>query len=335
MKIGVYTDVHYCSSASLIRMRGKKFSARLENCIQSVNWAEHYFTNMNCDRIVCLGDFFDKNILNAEEITALNYLNFNTDIPHHFIVGNHEMSKHDCSDSTAEVFRNYRNFYVYNQPIIMNKNILFLPYIPESDKKSLVEYCNHPDIIFSHNDIAGIRYGAIINETGFNIKEIEDNCKLFINGHLHNGQFINEKETILNLGNLTGINFSEDATTYDHYACVVDTDTLEVQFAINPYAYNFYKIDFDPSVNYQFKGNSVVTLRVKESDVEKAKELLYNNSDKIVTTRMITLADNNQIIEDIQFDAVDYLATFKNFMLSKLEQTSVLTEELNELIGGR
>lgn len=332
MKIGIYTDVHYCSNASLIRMQGSKYSARIENCIKSINWAEQQFDRLGCDKVVCLGDFFDKSVLNSEEITALKEIHFSNK-PHHFLVGNHEMSKHDGSLSTVEIFRDRENFHIHNHPEQID-SILFLPYITEDDRKPLNKYCNHPNIIFSHNDISGIRYGAIVNETGFGIKEIEDSCKLFINGHLHNGQFINEEETILNLGNLTGINFSEDASIYDHYICIVDTDTLEIQFMINPFAYNFYRIDFNPLSNYIFKPNSVLTIRVKEGDLEKAKELLYNNSDKIVTTRMITLAADNQIIGDIQFDTIDYLVTFKNFMLSKLEQTLILKDELDKLVGG-
>lgn len=329
MKVGIYTDVHFCSSASLIRTHGKRYSSRLENCIKSVNWAEEYFKN--CDAVVCLGDFFDKSNLSAEEITALNDIKFN-DKPHHFLVGNHEMSKHDGSISTVEIFRKSSNFHIYDKAAQVD-NILFLPYIPETDRKELASYIKSPaDIIFSHNDISGIRYGAIINETGFNVEEIEANCKLFINGHLHNGQFINEKETILNLGNLTGINFSEDATQYEHYICILDTDTLELTFIINPYAYNFYKIEYNPNTNYYFKDNSILTIRVKESELEKAKQLIYNNKDKIITTRLIILSDNNTIIEDIQFDAIDYLNAFKNFMLSKLEQTSILNEELTKLL---
>lgn len=331
MKIGIYTDVHFCSSASLVRTRGLEYSTRLENCIQSVSWAENYFEYKECDEVVCLGDFFDKSSLGAEEITALNKIHFNS-LPHRFLVGNHEMVKHDGSVSSVEIFRSKPNFHIYNKPTQVG-NILFLPYVPETDKEELISYIDSPvDVIFSHNDIKGIRYGAIVNETGFSIDEIEANCKMFINGHLHNAQVLNNAETLINLGNLTGINFNEDATIYDHFACILDTDTMSVEFIINPYAFNFYKIEFDPNINYSFKSNAVITLRVRESDVDAAKTLLYNNNDIIITTRMIVLSDQNKVIEDVQFDTIDYLSAFKSFMLSKLEQTEVLNEELSKLL---
>ena len=40
MKILFYTDVHLCESESLVRARGLEYTARIENCVESVNWAE-------------------------------------------------------------------------------------------------------------------------------------------------------------------------------------------------------------------------------------------------------------------------------------------------------
>ena len=41
-------------------------------------------------------------------------------------------------------------------------------------------------IILSHNDLAGLQLGKYISKTGFDINDIDKNCALFINGHLHN-----------------------------------------------------------------------------------------------------------------------------------------------------
>ena len=41
MKILLYTDVHFCKSSSIVTGRGKRFSTRLENIIESLNWAEN------------------------------------------------------------------------------------------------------------------------------------------------------------------------------------------------------------------------------------------------------------------------------------------------------
>ena len=73
--------------------------------------------------------------------------------------------------------------------------------------------------------------GPFISKTGFTIEDIENNCDLFINGHLHNGMKITNK--IINLVNLTGQNFSEDALRYEHKIMILDTHTLEYKYIIN------------------------------------------------------------------------------------------------------
>ena len=66
MKLGLYTDVHFSKYSSIIQSRGDKYTTRLENCIDSINWVEEVLKD--CDKIVCLGDFFDKAFVDAEVI---------------------------------------------------------------------------------------------------------------------------------------------------------------------------------------------------------------------------------------------------------------------------
>ena len=75
MKIGIIGDIHFCEYSSILRTRGEEFSTRLENCIESINWAEE--TTADCDCIIYLGDFFDKSSLNAAELSALRKIIWN------------------------------------------------------------------------------------------------------------------------------------------------------------------------------------------------------------------------------------------------------------------
>lgn len=343
MRIGMYTDVHYCENSSIIRTKGEKYSSRLENCIKSVNWAEEMFTQLNVDKVVCLGDFFDKPTLTAEEITSLNELKFSNK-PHTFIVGNHEIVTRDNSISSMHYFKNKPNFEIVSQPLleedVENKlYTLYLPYLTKSDRwNSIKDYldlsADYPVLILSHNDLAGIRYGSFVSEEGFDVKDIEDNCNLFVNGHLHNGQFINEKQTILNLGNLTGQNFSEDAFNHRHLICVLDTETWKLDFYENPYAYNFYKLDLiNEKYNLEELGpNAVVSATLNESIVEETKEHLNKLG---IINRLIIKANNRVLEESSKEDLnVDHLKLFKNFVLENIENTKTLTEEINTIIGG-
>ena len=88
MKILVVGDVHWSQYSSILRKRGEKYSYRLENLIQSVNWAEQLAYETNCELIVYLGDFFDRAEINSEEISALKEIVWASK-PHYFLVGNH------------------------------------------------------------------------------------------------------------------------------------------------------------------------------------------------------------------------------------------------------
>ena len=119
--------------------------------------------------------------------------------------------------------------------------VSFLPYTHDYDM-SMYMANSKKRIIFSHNDIKGINYGKYISTSGFDIEDINKSCDLFINGHLHNGENVTDK--IINIGNLSGQNFSEDGLKYKHNIMIIDTNSLEYQKIENPFATYFIKYDF-------------------------------------------------------------------------------------------
>ena len=96
MKLCIYTDPHWSTYSSILRQRGNHYSKRLEALIESINFVEGVANARRCDEIICLGDFFDRNTLSAEELTALKEIKWST-LPHTFIVGNHEITTDDLS----------------------------------------------------------------------------------------------------------------------------------------------------------------------------------------------------------------------------------------------
>ena len=194
-----------------MRKRGKKYSVRLHNLIDSLSWAENLAKENNCDEILCLGDFFDKSELNGEEITALQDVKF-ANIKHTFLVGNHEINIASLDFSTTELFR-LINASVINKPYSRQINdkvtIDFIPYIVgelgDTEKYDLKNYVAQDDkkhIVITHNDVCGIGYGRQLCSCGFNISNILDNCSLFIDGHIHTSGIVRDR--ILFVGNLTG-----------------------------------------------------------------------------------------------------------------------------------
>lgn len=332
MKIGIVGDIHFCEYSSILRSRGNKFSTRLENCISSIEWAEEI--TKRCDKVIYLGDFFDKSSLNASELTALSTIIFN-DVPHSFLVGNHEMGINNLLLSSSHIFNLNESGYTideYYKSDYIDFEICYLPYILEEDRKdSIKDYFgekNKKRIIFSHNDIAGIQLGQFVSKAGFNIEDIEANCDLFINGHIHNGSKVTDK--IINVGNLTGQNFSEDGFKYDHTVLILDTDTLICEVYENPYAINFYKIENKEDLN-KVK-NAIVTIKTTEDEVSEIKKIIEENNN-IIASRLIIDYKKLNKKEDFTKLSVDHLSEFRKFVLDSLGTSDLLLEEL-EIING-
>ena len=236
MKIAICSDIHFCQYSSILRSRGKRFSTRLENCIACINEFEQFSKENNCELEIFCGDFFDKEVLNAEELSALKEINWNN-IDKKFLVGNHELGNNDLTYNSLNALTKVGD--VIDRPFFIsdsNCNIFLIPYIVETNRKNLIDYINifeqsmktdKPNIVFAHSDISGIQYGMFESKNGFTLSEIENNTLFYLDGHLHNTTNYNTKNgNIILLGNLTGLNFSEDANKYRHFMYLLDTDML-------------------------------------------------------------------------------------------------------------
>ena len=204
----------------------------------------------------------------------------------------------------------------------------------ESNRKSLKDYIiTKDDIILSHNDIAGFNFGGFISKDGFDINEIKNNCRLFLNGHLHNSSFLDKN--ILNVGNLCGQNFSEDASKYKHGAWLLDTEDTSLIFYENPYSFNFYKLewseDIDKDLN-KLKSNSCIVVKCESKHQKELKEKIDKNPN-IINSRILIFeknitSDKNDIIK---LDKVDHLKLFCDTVHEYIGNTEVVNNELSEV----
>ena len=134
MKYLIYSDIHWSNISSLIKGRGEKYSDRIENLIKCLNWAEECADNLNVDKIICLGDFFNSPSLEQEEITSLNDIKWSNK-PHQFLVGNHESSMHDLRYNSANIMKKF-GFEVINE-VKVEDGVVFIPYIPNKYREDL------------------------------------------------------------------------------------------------------------------------------------------------------------------------------------------------------
>ena len=335
MKVLIYSDIHISQDSSIVKGFGKNYSTRLEYIIKSINWAENLAINHKCDLIFNLGDTFNKPIVNAMEATAVQDINW-ADLPHYILVGNHDSDVVSLEYSSVSILKKL-GFHIIKEVTHLYDNedvFTFIPYILEDNRKPLTEYLvGKNDIVLSHNDIAGFRFGNFVSKEGFKVDDIEKCCKLFLNGHLHNSSFLSDK--ILNVGNLCGQNFTEDSLKYSHGCWILDTKTNSLEFYENPYSLNFYKLEYpsDKKVFSNLKNNSVLMVKCERSYQEELKNILTNYSDKIVTTRVLLY--DKDIIENIdtqvKLDKVDHLTQFTDFIHEQLGNTELINEELMEV----
>jgi DNA repair exonuclease SbcCD nuclease subunit len=342
MKVLIYTDPHFCEKFSIITKMGDKYTTRLENQIKSINWAENLAYEKGCQYVICAGDFFDKANLTQQELTALNDIQWAPMCAHYFLVGNHESEENDLHYNSTEVLQqDRRSNFIIAEPRLLEEpgfELAFLPYITEARRQPIESYFPAPKakrLLISHNDLFGIQLGPAVSAVGFKPEDLASICTLCVNGHLHNGTQINEK--VLNLGNLTGKDFGEDAFRYSHNVLLLDTDTFEYKLIPNPYAFNFYKIDINTKADLEkvkhLKDNAVLSVKCKDTLVAEFKELLASLPN-IVETRIVITREivSGELTEDITDLTVDQYVKFAECCKEKLENTPILEAELAEIL---
>ena len=345
MKILIYSDVHFSQDSSIVRSMGEKYSTRLEYLIKSLNWAEELAEKEKCVCIINLGDTFDKSTLNAMEITALKEIKWSS-LEHFVLVGNHDSNINSLEYNSSEVLSNISQFHIISRPeeLHLNDSLLhFIPYITEDNRKLFNSYIDKSrdvelhierHIVLSHNDIKGFQFGKFKSPEGFDIQDIENNCDLYLNGHLHTPSFLTKK--IVNVGNLCGQNFSEDNFKTKHGAWILDVDTLNLTFYENPYALNFYKIEINkqnPSLSsYDIGSNACLMIKCERTYVEELKKELDNRKD-IVASKIIIYNENivNNDENSVKIERIDYLKLFYDSIIDKLVNSDIIRDELEEI----
>ena len=346
MKLCIYSDLHWTYKSSMFSMPGDKYSKRTINLLDTLKWVGDTAKKNSCDRIICAGDFFDKNYLNYEEITALKDVDW-TDIPKQFLLGNHELGR-DSNELSNLNSLNALNGVgeIIDSPkleCINGHYLVFLPYDNENYQVDLKMVLNRlflqnnekldpsKTIIISHNDLKGIQYGKFLSTSGYSIGDIEDSCVLYLNGHLHNGEKITDK--VINIGNVTGLNFTEDAFKYKHGLYILDTDTFELNFYENPYAVGFYKVNVfemnDLSVLSKINSPAIISVKVRESLLDLTLNRLKLVPNLIAHKEIIIPEKDVKTIANVEsLQKVDYLIELQDFCLDKIGDFEALKEEL-------
>ena len=342
MKALICGDVHWSKFSSIVRMVEDKMSYRLKNLIESVNFVERTAEQNDCDMIIYLGDFFDDVSLSAMELSALSEVQWST-IPKYFLVGNHEIEHSEYIYSTVDVFKGRNSiFNVVSSPTVMSvddfSKFYFMPYTNEPYDDKLIDLKNNiigKIYLFSHNDISGIQYGNYVSTFGFNLDTLRDSCCMCFNGHLHNAS---RYDNVINVGNLTGQNFSEDASKYPHGVYLLNTETSTYRFIENDCAMKFYSLDLsncsEDEIVHTLKTlpkNSVVSVTANSDSLDIIKSTI-KECEKIIAHK-ITLSGNmkTEFTTEVKDTTVDYKSLYYEYIKNKYMNTPFVEEELAEV----
>ena len=179
-----------------------------------------------------------------------------------------------------------------------------------------------------------INMGVLFLSTdGFPVTDIYSTCDLFVNGHLHNGEALNDK--MINLGNLTGQNFSEDAFKYKHQIMILDTDTLQYELIENPFSLKFYKLT-SPTQICNLKNNAVVSIKVVQDEVIITKQLL-EDSQNILESRLLLETETGTVTTNspqLELTRTDHIQQFTQFVFDTIGTSDIIKEELTIISGG-
>lgn len=305
-----------------------------------MNWFENLAEKENCDKVIYLGDTFDKSTLNAEEITALQDIKF-SNIEHVFLTGNHEASIANLDFSSAKLFNSINADVVDSNKVISindNVDLYLIPYITSNQSYSIKPFLrndNKRKVVLTHNDIAGIRYGKFKSQAGFDVDDVEKNCALMIDGHLHNSCKVGKN--IILAGNLTGQNFNEDALKYDHQAYIMEIDStgsINIESFINPFAFNFYKLYINKREDLKklecLRSNAILSIQCSDYLIKDIEKIIKNLN--VVEYKIIALYDDNsETSDDTIFSAGDHFQQFIDYVQLKLPKSKILDEELSFL----
>ena len=266
-------------------------------------------------------------------------------MPKRFIVGNHESGVTNLEYSSTKALENM-NVHIISSPETISVNdyveFTFIPYFTPDNIKPIGTYLsksNKNKVVFAHADLSGLQYGKFQSQSGFSIQEILDSCSIFINGHLHNEQIIDNK--IILVGNLTGANFNENAFIHEHlvYCLTVEDDgRLILESYENPYAFNFYKIriehDYDLDQLDNLKSNAIVSVVCSDRLVEEINTKLKANTNIVESRLLLTHTDSDSVdLDSFAFKSSDHIKQFIDFVQRTLEPSPALSDELARLGG--
>jgi len=329
MKLGIYTDAHFSLTSSIYsRIRGHKYSSRLDMLVESFKWMYKTFEDHGVDIIINAGDLISSDILKPEENSAIyEAFSYRGNIPEYHILGNHEIKDKNKEHHSMSLLRGYDNIEILDEMKVLefeDESIILMPFTSSEDSyNELYELLENSDkskkqYLFTHASYIGESYNRYIEMNGLDKLKLVtsySNLKAIFNGHIHN---IKDEEIYHQIGSLTGNSFSDNYDEGYPGVVIYDTKTDKLERVVNPKSVLFFKIKADTvrSIYNQIAKMprdqpKCLRVDVPYSIKDNASEYLIKNSDKynISEFRIKSLREVNESATPLEIES---FSTYKN-----------------------
>lgn len=253
MKIGIYTDAHYCQSSSLLAgSSGSVYPLRLSSLIKSFQWMYDEFEKSGVSCIFNLGDLLSSHTIDAETNTALEEaLSYSKGLPEYWLIGNHEMKSHDSTFTSLSLLKRNENimviddhskFEIEDQQTGDAIQVLACSY--RNDEKELERLCSElstPTIVLSHQIYTRV-LPTISGGVDIDLLLALPNVKRIFNGHIHTVHNFNK---YCQVGSLVGGSFGDKYGNGLPGIVIYDTETDTIERLVNPYGPLYYTIELE------------------------------------------------------------------------------------------
>lgn len=312
MKVGVYGDVHLTKN-----MRSMQ-SLWEESATSSIINMYKKFDEEKVEFAVCLGDFFDKPVIEAKSLhlvlPILNYMN-TREYPTYLLLGNHEIDDHE--HNILEYLSEYENIRPVTNWDIIRKDFLFIPY--SVDPTELDEDAFKDRYVFTHHDIYGSELASGKTRAFFGLDtSIFRGAKRVFNGHVHLKTRV--YHNIVNAGSLLVSQQGElRVGEYPSYY-ILDSESDDV-----------VEYDNKESMIYLAVDESQLQLISKQYDPKKVV-LRIDYEGEIPEYDLITAHTSwRKKITSIQSDTSDVIRTanfdLKNYLIDYIKKDPTVTDK--------
>lgn len=317
-KVAMFTDIHW-------GVRGNSVQHNLDN----LDYLDWFISSLPSDltHIAFLGDWFENrsavNVqtlsMSANGIAKLDKLG----VPIMFITGNHDLYKRNTRDiHSLTIFGNVKNVTLVEEPVSLNGEQLFLPYIFDHEYAALVDVINEHSSAYGHFEFNGfvLTGHSTLMEHGQDHRLINKPKKVFT-GHFHKRQV---RDNIVYIGNTFPTNYG-DAGDKARGMALYDVEADKVEFKDWPDCPTFSKVKLSDVIaerwapTSKMRAKCVVDVDISYSEAQELREALitaHNLRDFVLeedheAKQGLVEGDTAKMTEvnDMKFDSIDELVT--------------------------